>query len=31
MSVQTGAFGADMQVALENNGPVTLVLESTGR
>ena len=31
LSVQTGAFGADMQVALENNGPVTLVLESTGR
>lgn len=31
LSVQTGVFGADMQVALENNGPVTLVLESTGR
>ena len=31
LSVQTGAFGADMQVALENNGPVTLVLESAGR
>jgi D-tyrosyl-tRNA(Tyr) deacylase len=31
LSVQTGVFGADMQVALENNGPVTLLLESTGR
>jgi D-tyrosyl-tRNA(Tyr) deacylase len=31
LSVQTGVFGADMQVALENDGPVTLVLESTGR
>jgi D-tyrosyl-tRNA(Tyr) deacylase len=27
----TGAFGADMQVALLNDGPVTLLLESTGR
>ena len=26
-SVQTGQFGADMQVHLLNNGPVTLVLE----
>jgi D-aminoacyl-tRNA deacylase len=26
--VQTGLFGADMQVALVNDGPVTLVLES---
>lgn len=26
--VQTGVFGADMQVALVNNGPVTLALDS---
>ena len=26
--VQTGVFGADMQVSLTNDGPVTLVLES---
>lgn len=26
--VQTGVFGADMQVALVNDGPVTLVLDS---
>jgi D-aminoacyl-tRNA deacylase len=26
--VQTGAFGADMQVALVNDGPVTLILEA---
>ena len=26
-SVQTGAFGADMQVMLVNDGPVTLILE----
>ncbi|GAB3991752.1 D-aminoacyl-tRNA deacylase [Nocardioides marmoraquaticus] len=26
--VETGAFGADMQVALVNDGPVTLLLES---
>lgn len=26
--VQTGVFGADMQVALVNDGPVTLILES---
>jgi D-tyrosyl-tRNA(Tyr) deacylase len=31
ITVKTGQFGADMQVALENNGPVTLLLESTGR
>ena len=30
-SVQTGKFGADMQVELLNDGPVTLLLESTGR
>ncbi len=27
----TGKFGADMQVELLNDGPVTLLLESTGR
>ena len=27
----TGVFGADMQVELLNDGPVTLMLESTGR
>ena len=27
-SVQTGVFGADMQVALVNDGPVTLILEA---
>lgn len=27
-SVQTGAFGADMAVALVNDGPVTLILEA---
>ncbi len=27
----TGIFGADMQVELVNDGPVTLILESTGR
>lgn len=28
MEVATGQFGADMQVALVNNGPVTFLLES---
>lgn len=28
---QTGRFGADMKVELLNDGPVTLMLESTGR
>ena len=28
--VATGVFGADMQVSLTNDGPVTLVLDSTG-
>jgi D-aminoacyl-tRNA deacylase len=27
-SVQTGVFGADMQVELVNDGPVTLILEA---
>ncbi len=31
LPVQTGEFGADMQVDLLNDGPVTLLLESTGR
>ena len=26
--IQTGRFGADMQVELVNDGPVTLILES---
>lgn len=29
--VATGEFGADMLVALENDGPVTLLIESEGR
>lgn len=29
--VQTGVFGAHMSVDLENDGPVTLILESQGR
>jgi len=31
LPVQTGEFGADMQVELLNDGPVTLILESIGR
>ncbi len=27
-SVQTGVFGADMQVALVNDGPVTIIIDS---
>lgn len=27
-TVQTGRFGADMQVSIENDGPVTLMLDS---
>jgi D-aminoacyl-tRNA deacylase len=27
-SVQTGVFGADMQVMLVNDGPVTVILDS---
>lgn len=26
--VETGAFGADMKVSLENDGPFTIVLDS---
>ena len=29
-SVQSGVFGADMQIALENNGPVTFAQKLTG-
>ena len=29
--VETGVFGGDMLVELANDGPVTLILESTGR
>lgn len=29
--VQTGVFGADMQVALINDGPVTIVMDSKSR
>ncbi len=31
VSVETGIFQAAMEVALVNDGPVTLILESTGR
>jgi D-tyrosyl-tRNA(Tyr) deacylase len=27
--VKGGKFGADMKVALENDGPVTIILDST--
>ena len=30
-SIQTGEFGADMQVSLLNNGPVTIVIDSKNR
>jgi D-tyrosyl-tRNA(Tyr) deacylase len=29
--VQTGEFGADMQVALVNDGPVTIIIDSKSR
>ena len=29
--VQTGEFGADMQVSLVNDGPVTIIIDSKGR
>lgn len=28
--IQTGQFGADMQVALVNDGPVTIIIDSKG-
>ena len=27
-TVETGSFGADMKVNLENDGPVTLIIDS---
>ena len=30
-NVQTGEFGADMQVALVNNGPVTIIIDSKNK
>lgn len=30
-SIQTGEFGADMKVALVNNGPVTIIIDSKNR
>ena len=29
LNVQTGEFGADMKVDIQNDGPVTLLLDST--
>lgn len=29
--IQTGVFGADMKVALENDGPVTIMIDSKNR
>lgn len=29
-SIQTGRFGADMQVSLVNDGPVTIIMDSKG-
>ena len=29
-TIQTGQFGADMQVALVNDGPVTIIMDSKG-
>lgn len=31
VEVETGVFGAHMRVELENDGPVTILLESSGR
>jgi D-tyrosyl-tRNA(Tyr) deacylase len=31
LPVETGRFGAHMQVALENDGPVTFIVESPGK
>lgn len=31
LGVQTGSFGADMKVALVNDGPVTIVMDSKNR
>jgi D-tyrosyl-tRNA(Tyr) deacylase len=29
--IQTGKFGADMQVSLLNNGPVTIIMDSKNK
>ena len=29
LHVETGVFGADMQVSLVNDGPVTILMDST--
>jgi D-tyrosyl-tRNA(Tyr) deacylase len=29
--IQTGIFGANMQVSLQNDGPVTLIIDSKNR
>ena len=29
--IQTGKFGADMKVALENDGPVTIIIDSKNK
>ena len=31
IAIQTGKFGADMQVALINNGPVTIIVDSKNK
>ena len=31
VSIQTGIFGADMQVELVNDGPVTIILDTKNR
>lgn len=28
LTIRTGKFGADMKVALENDGPVTILIDS---
>jgi D-tyrosyl-tRNA(Tyr) deacylase len=30
-SIHTGVFGADMQIALENDGPVTIIIDSKNK
>jgi D-tyrosyl-tRNA(Tyr) deacylase len=30
-SIQTGIFGADMKVALVNDGPVTIIIDSKNK
>ncbi|MBN2742903.1 D-tyrosyl-tRNA(Tyr) deacylase [Breznakibacter xylanolyticus] len=30
-SIQTGVFGADMKVALENDGPVTIIIDTKNK